>query len=85
MARRFAIERKTHGAVADLGDARRAFDPLYRFGHGSDRLHRFGAIGRCHRTLRKQVQDVSQQQFLMLCFMRAAQFDQIAGGVGESG
>ena len=37
-------------------------------------------VRRTQRVLREQVQDISEQQFLMLLFMIAAEFDQLGEG-----
>ena len=79
MARSLAVEGKAAAVMADLDHAGCPVDPCHR--RGLPCLRRVGHVGvrhRRHRILREQMQQIGQQQFLMLLFMRDAQRHQIA-------
>ena len=77
MPRPLAVEAKALAVVSDLHHAAIEFAVRRRRAVGLADCN--GArilVGRTQRVLREQVQNVGEQQFLMLLFVIAAEFDQ---------
>ncbi len=70
----FAVVSDFHYAAIELPIGRRRAIGL------ADRNWAWIFVSRTQRVLREQVQDIGQQQFLMLLFMIAAEFDQFGDG-----
>ena len=79
MARSFAIKGKAARVMADVNHAMCPLDPFNRAGRWRRDVARTRPDGGQHRVLRKGVEDVGQQQFLVLRLMVTAQLDQFAG------
>ena len=81
MARPLAIETEAAAVVSDLHDP--AIERLVASGRIvglADRQWTGIFVSRMQRVLREQVQNIREQQFLMLLFVIAAEFDQLGDG-----
>ena len=81
MPRPLAIEGEACAVVSDLHHAAIELPIGRRRAVGLADRDRAGIlVGRTQRVLREQMQDVGEQQFLMLLFVIAAEFDQLGDG-----
>ena len=81
MARPLAVEAEPLAVMSDLDHAAIEFAVRGRRAVGpADRQRPRIPVGRTQGVLRKQMQDVGQQQFLMLLLVIAAEFDQFGDG-----
>ncbi len=81
VARAFVVEGEAFVGMADVGQTSGKTHPAHRLrvlrcGHGAGRGAGHGAIRGVQRVLRKQMQQIGEQQFLMLLLVVQPKFEQ---------